>query len=271
VHIQMDHEVNFRESGVDAGFGLGPRLVAIDPTIAQKNYYSSIGNSIYHGMTASLTRRSRHSLFQVNYTFSKAIDDNVDFNSAFASFLPTRLNLDRAPSIYDVRHNFVASGVFTSPWKVGAGHRLLARAFADITLAPIITMRSGIPFTILMGRDTNGDNHVENDRPFYAPRNSGRDPSIYVVDMRLTKKFHFRRDSGLRVEFTAEASNLLNHTNFLALNNSLAALPAGTDLTPYLLGPFNLRGDRSRPPTSFLGFTAAGEPRRVQFGLKVAF
>jgi hypothetical protein len=272
VHIQMDQEVNFRESGAEAGFGLGPRLVAIDPTIAQKNFYSSIGNSVYHGMTVSLNKRySRHALFQVNYTYSKAIDDNVDFNSAFAPFLPTRINLDRAPSIYDVRHNFVASGVFTSPWKAGAGHNPLARAFADLSLSPVITMRTGVPFTILMGRDTNGDNHAENDRPFYAPRNSGRDPNIYTVDLRLTKQFYILREKGLRVEFTVEASNILNHTNFLALNNSLAAVPTGTDLTPFLLGPFNLRGDRSRLPTSFLGFTAAGEPRRVQFGLKIAF
>ncbi|HMC31093.1 MAG TPA: hypothetical protein VKL99_09680 [Candidatus Angelobacter sp.] len=41
-----------------------------------------IGSSIYHGMTASLTKRYSSGLqFQVNYTWSKTIDDTIDFSS----------------------------------------------------------------------------------------------------------------------------------------------------------------------------------------------
>src|SRR5262249_30096100 len=146
-------------------------------------------------------------MFEVNYTFSKAIDDAVDFNSAFSAFLPTRLNLDRSVSVFDIRHNFVASGVFRSPWKAGAGHNPLARAFADITLSPVISMRSGIPFSILMGRDSNGDTHSAYDRPFFAPRNSGIGANFYSADVRLSKDLFIRREKGLKVEFVAEASN----------------------------------------------------------------
>jgi len=264
VHIQLPHEVNYRESGVDAGPGLGPRLVAIDPTITQKNLYSSIGNSTYHGMTTSLNKRYSHNMsFQINYTFSKTLDNVTDFNSAFAAYLPTRLFLDRALSTFHIRHNFVASGVFRSPWQAGQG--ALGRAFADITLAPVIFLRSGIPFTTRIGSDINGDTHGDYDRPFAAPRNSGLGEPYYGVDLRLTKLFFLSRDSGLRVEFIAESTNLFNHTNFLSVNDVIGLDPR------YLNGPYNLRGVHGLARTSPLGFNAAADARRIQFALKIVF
>ncbi len=265
VHIQVPQEFNYRETGVTLP-GLGPQLAPIDPTITQRNLYSSIGNSMYHGMTASLTKRySRYSQLQINYTFSKTIDDVTDFNSAFAAFIPTRLNLERGLSAFDIRHNFVASGVFRSPWQAGAGHNLASRALADITLSPIVFLRSGIPFTLRAGRDINGDSHSTYDRPFLAARNTGLGEGFSAVNLRLSKDFYVRRDKGTKVEFITEASNLLNHTNFLAVNDVV-----GTD-PKYLFGPFNLKGDRSLASTSPLGFTAASDARRVQLGLRVAF
>ncbi len=266
VHLQLPLEVNYRESGVDAGPGLGPRLVPIDPTITQNNVYSSIGNSIYHGMTSSLNKRfSRHVQFQVNYTFSKTIDNVTDFNSSFSAFLPTRLYLDRALSVFDVRHNFVASGVFESPFKAGPGNHPLARAFADIMLSPAMILRSGIPFTLRTGFDTNGDTHGDYDRPFAAPRNSGLGESLNNIDLRLTKQFYIKRDRGLRIEFIAEASNLVNHTNILAINDVVGIDPR------ILAGPYNLRGDPTLARTAPLGFRDAADARRVQFALKIAF
>src|SRR5262249_36637172 len=77
----------------------GPIYEPIDPTILQKTVYASIGNSIYHGMTASLVKRfSNYISFQGSYTFSKTIDDVTDYNSAFYAPFPTRLNLERALS-----------------------------------------------------------------------------------------------------------------------------------------------------------------------------
>jgi hypothetical protein len=50
-------------------------------------------------MTASLTRRWKKGLqFQANYTFSKTIDDNADFNNNFMPFRRTYLNLERSLS-----------------------------------------------------------------------------------------------------------------------------------------------------------------------------
>ncbi len=285
VHLPVPIETNFRESGQfsaapgsDQGFLFGPRLERIDPEIAQQITYSSVGNSIYHGMTASLTKRvSGLFQFQVNYTFSKTIDDVLDFNANATPFLPTRRYLERAISAYDIRHNLVASGVFDSPFKAGPGHSLLSRSLADITLSPIVFLRSGVPFNLYIGRDVNGDANAT-DRPFYAPRNSGIGPNYYSVNLRFTKRFHISRNGaeGLRVDFITEAMNLFNHTNFTRVNDSVcgtAAQPGfinGCD-PMFLVGPFDFKGRRDLPATAPLGFAGAAPPRQFQFGLKVAF
>jgi hypothetical protein len=257
IALQTPREANFRETGViDPLFG--PQLTAIDPTIAQRNVYASIGNSIYHGLTVSLTKKySRNFQAMVNYTWSKAIDDTTDFNSAFSAFLPTNLRIERALSVFDIRHNFVASGVWTSPFK--------NRIFGDLTIAPIISARSGIPFTARVGRDVNGDNRPQNDRPFAAARNTGIGPQFFSADLRLTKAFTINRERGTRLEFIAEGTNLTNTTNFLAVNDIIGSDPA------LLRGPYNFQGRKDVPSTAPLGFTAASEPRRLQFGLRFAF
>lgn len=285
VHLPVPIETNFRESGQsvtvpgsDQGYLFGPRLERINPQIAQQITYSSVGNSIYHGMTASLTRRvSGLFQFQVNYTFSKTIDDTLDFNASATPFLPTRRFLERAVSAYDLRHNFVASGVFDSPFRAGAGNNLISRALADITLSPIVWMRSGVPFNLYIGRDVNGDANTT-DRPFYAPRNSGQGPSFYNVNLRFTKRFYITRsgNEGWRLDFITEAANLFNHTNFTRVNDTICGALAqpgfinGCD-PKFLTGPFDFKGRRDLPATAPLGFVGAGTPRQLQFGLKIAF
>ncbi|HLG15931.1 MAG TPA: TonB-dependent receptor [Blastocatellia bacterium] len=266
IHIQVPHEVNYVESPVPSPTFLntGPNFVRIDPTITQNNIYKSIGNSVYHGLTASLTKRfSNNFQFQANYTLSKAIDDNTDFNSAFAAFIPTRLDLERALSAFDIRQNFVVNGIVQLPFKSGEGHNIVARAFADTTITPIMFLRTGIPFTVRFGRDVNGDTHSLYDRPFRASRNSGRGDSFFSLDMRVTKQFFISRDSGVRIDFITEGTNLTNHTNFLSVNDVLGVTPDP--------GVYNLGGSASLPRTTFLGYTSASAGRRIQFGFKVGF
>jgi hypothetical protein len=236
----------------------GPVLEPIDPTISQSVLHTSWGNSVYHGLTASLDKRfSNHFQFLVNYTFAKTIDDVIDYQGPATPFLPTRRFLDRALSSFDIRHTFVASGVFDS---------LFTNAvLRDITLSPIVTLRSGVPFTLYIGRDANGDVNAT-DRPFYAPRNSGIGPNFYRVDLRLRKRFVIKED--FRVEFIAEATNLFNRTSFLRVNDTIC----GATCDPrFLTGPFDFQGSEDLPATAPLGFTAAHAGRQVQFGLKVAF
>ncbi len=279
VHLQVPHARNYVEAlpsdprlvGRNPAFGplyvIDPARGG-DPTLTQQTVYASIGNSIYHGGTASLTKRfSDHFSFQGSYTFSKTIDDVTDYNSAFYAPFPSRLNLERGLSSFDIRHNFVFSGVFTSPYKHG-GDSLMDHLFADMSLSPVVSLRSGIPFTLYTGVDINGDTRGANDRLFSVPRNSGIGPNFARVDARITKAFLFTNDSPTRIEFSVEGINLFNHTNFAAVNDILGNNPAAPD---YNRGTFNLKGDKNRGPGQPLSFTSAFDPRRIQFGLKFAF
>ena len=262
VHLPRAYEGNYRESGTCAPAtsphpqcAYGPQYVRIDPTIAQLIIHSSSGNSVYHGMTASLTKRfNNHFQFQTNYTFSKTIDDVFDFAGPGAAPFPSRRYLDRSLSSFDIRHNFVASGVFVSPAK---------NAFLrDWTLSPIINLRSGIPFGLFLGSSVNGDANTT-DRPYFAPRNSGRGPNYFNVNMRVGRLIRFTEKIG--AEFTVDMTNLLNHTNYLRVNDVIGVN------SPLLLGPYDVQGDPSLPATAPLGFTAAFPARQFQFGVKLKF
>jgi hypothetical protein len=282
VHLPIALEANYRESGqfvtvpgMPGSDLFGPQLERIDPSIARKILHSSDGNSIYYGMTTSVLKSLGEGFqFRVSYTYSKAIDDVVDFSSDTAPYLPTRRYVDRGLSAYDLRHSFVASGSFESPLKASPRHNIIARTLADITLSPIITLRSGFPFNLYIGRDVNGDLNTT-DRPFYSPRNSGLGENFYSVDLRLSKRFHLRQNSeGPAVEFIVEATNLLNHANFLRVNDIVCGTTAepgfinGCD-PKFLTGSFDFKGIRGLPPTAPLGFVTAAPPRQFQFGLKL--
>jgi hypothetical protein len=225
-------------------------------------------------MNASLIKRFGEGFqFRTSYTFAKGLDDVLDFSGASTPYLVTRRYLDRARSAYDVRHNFVVSGTFESPFKAGTAQNWIKKALADIALSPIVTLRSGFPFNLYIGRDVNGDLN-STDRPFYAPRNSGQGEDFYSVDMRLIKRFYLGgTEDGVNVDVIVEVTNLLNRANYLRVNDVVCGTTAqpgfinGCD-PKFLTGPFDLRGIPGLPQTAPLAFVSAGSPRQFQFGLR---
>ena len=269
-----------------------PGVTAGEPNAAilQNNQYSSTGSSIYHGLTASLTKRYGRGLqFQANYTFSRAIDNTSDYSSLSTPFRPGLLGLDQSVSDFNVTHNFVANAVYTTPFHAGQGN-FWRRTLADISISPIVYARSGVPFTLLVPGLSNGaGSHNSEARPFHEGRNSGIGPDFYSWDMRISKALYLRRDSGLRLEVIAQATDLLNHTNFSAVNNifpntavvdpltgttqsAAVSTPEGT--VDLLNGPYRYRGF---VPTSAsqlstpLAFASANPPRQVSLALQFAF
>jgi hypothetical protein len=258
-----------------------------DAGITQFTDYQSRGMSIYHGVAFQLMKRfSNYFSFQTSYTYSKAIDDQTDFNSAFAPPFPSRLDTERSLSTFDIRHNFVISGIFTSPFKSGPGHNWASRAFADMTLSPVVLVRSGIPFTIRTGTDINGDTRAGTDRLYYIGRNTGIGPDFRSVNMRISKVFRFKADRSERIEFSVDGGNLFNRTNFGSVNeivptafepltingqpNPRAGEPTAID---YLSDTVRLKGRRDRDfrKGEPLSFTTAFAPRQLLFGLKFSF
>jgi hypothetical protein len=281
VHLPIAIEGNYRENGqlvtvpgMPGSDLFGPQLVRIDPSISQKIVHSSEGNSIYYGVTSSLKKRFADGFqFLGSYTYSKAIDDVLDFTGASTPYLPTRRYVDRGRSGYDLRHSFVLSGSYETPFKGSPHENRVARALANISLSPIITLRSGFPFNLYIGRDVNGDLNTT-DRPFHAPRNSGIGENFYSVDLRTSKRFNLRSISErATLQVIVEATNLFNRANFLRVNDVVC----GTTSQPgfingcdpkFLYGPFDFKGVRGLPPTAPLGFVSAAPARQFQFGLK---
>jgi hypothetical protein len=223
-------------------------------TILQNNEYESVANAVYHGGIVEVRKRFSNGFsLLANYTYSKAIDDSTDFNSDYAAFNEAVLSAERSLSDFDQRHKLVVAAVIESPWQ----H---SRVWSGFTLSPIVSYNSGHPFNLLAGADINGDNHFTNDRPPGAPRNSGLGPNYATFDLRIGRRFNVGEKATL--QFTAEAFNIANRTNYSTVNNVV-----GADFAP----PFNVRGSARLSPSQPLGYTAALPRRELQLGVRLSF
>ena len=300
VHIQEIQEANFTPSGIVDPF-VGPIYTPKpgttngepNSTIVQNDETTSAGHSTYNGLTASLSKKYGHGLqFQVNYTWSKAIDNVSDFSSQSTPFRPGLLNLDRSVSDFNVKNSFVSNAVYTSPVH-HAGDSLVRNLYSDFVIAPIVQIRGGVPFTELVpgigGSASNGNSsHTNEARPFHEGRNLGIGPAYSTFDMRISRGISLKHDSPLRLDLIAQSSNILNHTNFTSVQNifpntattnaagftasAIVNTPGGN--VDLLNGPYNLKGFRpinALQLSSPLAFKTAAPPRQISFGLELAF
>jgi hypothetical protein len=285
LHVEQALEANFvQDTSVPIDPFAGPQYVPKPGTTAgqpnssifQNNAYASVGSGIYNGATLSLTRRFDRGLqFQANYTFSKAIDDTSDFSSLSTPFRPGLQYLDYSLSDFNITHSFVANAVYTTP-RAAAGAAFLSQVFSNVTVSPIVYARSGAPFTSLVPGLSNGTiGHNANARPWHEGRNNGYGPHFVSGDIRVAKTLIFA-DGRQNLQLIAQAQNILNHTNFAAVNNNFPAnpsypLPGGGTLEN---GPYRLNGFM---PTSVsqlsepLSFTSSYPARQISFALRLAF
>lgn len=144
------------------GLGLGVTVPFSDMVANYSN-----GSSVYHGLTTNLKKRmGNHYEFLVSYTWSHTIDDSTDLQSLLSpqdSYFPF---LERANSTFDQRHRLVISGVYQSG-KVGEG--FWGKVFSDWTIAPLIEVGSGRPFTILTAEPVNFQFAPNSARPNVVP------------------------------------------------------------------------------------------------------
>jgi len=237
----------------------------VNPLIIQNNQYTSAASALYEAGILEVKERfnNRFTLFG-SYTFSKGFDTSTDFNTDYGPQDPTNLSMDRGLSEFDQRHKVVIAGVFDSPWKQAI--------LSGFQLSPIFTYHSGLPFNLLAGGAINGNNHITNERPFGAPRDSGLGPDYYNFDMRLSWRHNLGEKMNLVL--TAEGFNLANHTNYASVNNEVgpvfglpAALGGGGNTT------FHVHGIAPNfttvTPSTPLAFTSAFPKRQIQLGLRL--
>jgi Carboxypeptidase regulatory-like domain/TonB dependent receptor len=239
----------------------------VNPLIIQNNQYSSAASALYEAGILEVKERfnDRFTLFG-NYTFSKGFDTSTDFNTDYGPQDPTNLSMDRGLSEFDQRHKVVIAGVFDSPWKQAI--------LSGFQLSPIFTYHSGLPFNLLAGGAVNGNNHITNERPFGAPRDSGLGPDYYDFDMRLSWRHKVGEKANLVL--TAEGFNLANHTNYASVNNEVgpvfglpAALGGGGNTTFHVHGI--VPNFTTVTPSTPLAFTSAFPKRQIQLGLRLTF
>jgi hypothetical protein len=237
-----------------------------DPSITQIEELQSRGNSYYHGVSFETQRRlTERGFLRASYTLSKLIDDGVVNTSS--PLVVGDFRRERSISLQDARSRLAISGSYLFPaW------------FARLNLSGAFNYSSSSPFSIgVSGADRNLDD-VNNDRPNFTgaldgivwrrpgeplnpslasefslpaigssgnlPRNAGRGPGVYTLNLRLAREFKFGERS--RAEIQIEAFNPLNETIFNFGSEFIDFGPAG-------LGDFLMPRRTVKPRTMRLG------------------
>jgi hypothetical protein len=225
-----------------------------DPSVTQIEELQSRGNSYYHGMNFEAQRRlTRRGFLRASITVSKLIDDGVVNTSS--PLVVGDFRRERSISLQDARRRMAVSGNYLFPvW------------LARLNLSGTFNYSSSSPFSVgVSGADRNLDD-VNNDRPNFTgdlgriawrrpgepldpalsnafslptigssgnlPRNAGRGPGVYTLNMRLAREFAFGERS--RAEIQIEAFNPINATVFNFGSEFIDFGPAGLGdfLTP---------------------------------------
>ena len=243
-------------------------------------------NANYHSLQVDARKRfSRGFSLQLAYTWSKSIDEGSTDNAegSTVSNPYDYLKAERGLSSFDRRNVLALNGVWSVPGFGGSG--LLARTLGGWQLSGTLQKSSGAPFSIVTGADTAligasraagpqrvnqvGDAFMDvsrsraeliakyfNTTAFIAPLtgtfgSTGRDiitgPGSLNTNVAILKSFRLSsRDSFGKMQFRAEAYNLLNFVNLGNPSNTLNA-------------------------SNFGQINSAGAARVMQFGLRYDF
>src|SRR5205823_6569571 len=123
-------------SAVESRYGLG---LGVPVPFGGMSPNLSIGNSVYHGMTANLRKRfSSKWEMLASYTWSHTIDDSTDLETPLAPQDNTHPERERSNSLFDQRHRFVWSALLQPGKVLGGGNGFASRVLSNWTIAPII-------------------------------------------------------------------------------------------------------------------------------------
>ena len=142
------------------------RFLYTDPNIFSGVFFPTPDTSAsYNAMIARLTHRfSRGVTFDATYRWAKSIDI-VSYDGPGAGTNPTfplDVRQERGPSDYDVRHNFVASGVWDLPF-LRKEHNAASAILGGWQVSGILTAHTGFPWTPVTG------NCPSSGRPIVCP------------------------------------------------------------------------------------------------------
>jgi hypothetical protein len=167
--------------------------------------YESRAHSSFDGLLARANLQlPKRSSLAFNYTLSRTRDDHpLDSPRDLRTLLdPFNPRLDAGYSSLDARHSFNVSGVVNLP--------------AGFKVNPIIIARSGLPYTPVIGFDTQNDLDDRNDRANLngriAERNSFRQLAFFNLDLRFVKDFTLKGE-GRHLDLFLDVLNVTGATN----------------------------------------------------------
>jgi Carboxypeptidase regulatory-like domain len=239
---------------------LGPGLR--DPAYAVYFEAAARWNSQFDGLLVNLEKRfTHHFSYGISYTWSKTIDDGPNPSFVLIPQDSQNIRAERALSADDLRHRFVFNGTLAGPTKTN----VLLR---DYQWSTIVTLQSPMHFTKFAGFDANGDVFGGNDRVGLEPRDTFRGDALETVDLRMSRAFPIREN--MKLEFIAEAFNLLNKVNIRFFNTAYGAADFCPQGGPTVCGPgpFFFQGS---PNPSYGTPRAVFNPRQLQFALRLDF
>ncbi|MEK7409115.1 MAG: TonB-dependent receptor [Acidobacteriota bacterium] len=197
----------------------------LNPAFNNINMITAAGNSNYNGLGVLLNRRFAGGLqFSLSYTWSHALDNTPEPGISGGGEQPQDSFNRRAEygnAVTDVRHVLNGSAV----WRP----RFRNPALDNNQLALFFFARSGGAYDVRTGADLNVDS-VNNDRPLYVGRNTGRGPSAAQFDLRYTRFVPLGRER-MRLQLMVEAANLFNTPNADSTNTAINRV-FGTGSTP---------------------------------------
>jgi len=258
----------------------GPGTISSRRPIPQLSQFNTIrwdGWATYHAMALEIKRRfSRGLTFDANWTWSHSIDDASDpgptLNEANLPQNVYNRSVEKASSSFDHRHRAVVSLVYQIPSP--SNTRWVNAVLGQWQTGSYFTAQSGAPFTVNISSDqanigagpaqrpnVSGDpnNGPRTPQQWFdtsafslpalynfgnAPRNALIGPGLEEFDFSLQKDIVVREP--VRLQFRAEAYNLLNHPNF-NIPNRIAFTP------------------------NFGSISSAQDSRQLQFALKLLF
>jgi hypothetical protein len=242
-------------------------LSTVLPNLSGVNWLQSEGISNYNALQMSLQRRFSHGLaFDGNYTWSKAMSNNVGFSEegdqgAFEAD-PFNTHIDYGVAENDIQNRFALSVNYEFQYGK-SWHGVEKEALTGWEVNSIVVWQSGKPFTVLNGGGgaANGianratPSYNGNDRPeqvadsrgpkkysewfntsAFVPqplgtignevRNSLFGPRFRHVDLSLFKTFPLTER--VNMQFRAEAFDLSNTPNLYIPNNNPGNLQLGS-------------------------------------------
>ncbi|MGH8247852.1 MAG: carboxypeptidase regulatory-like domain-containing protein [Gammaproteobacteria bacterium] len=244
-------------------------------------FRDAVGDSVYHGMTVRVDKRTSHGLtVQASYTVSKQIDNVQERFGGRSNFIdPNNLSLSRSVGEFDRPQYFITNYIYELPFGHGkrwAGAGWPARLLGNWQISGITTFGKGLPMVITGPNNTRlpgvsatalrlrspllPDDQRSIDRwfdtdafraaPTYSMGNDSRTqpnlriPGIKTFDLSISRAQ--RIGEKVQLQFRAEFFNAFNTPQFDSPVGSVTA-------------------------TNFGQITSAGGTRQIQLGLRLSY